>query len=94
MCYSLFCLILAQAAKAFLSSDGDVLDRKESDMNDNSTRFKHHYLNKAISVLNCNILDGELLCVFSPNCSPFTPMLVPRFIWSTFPIKSGSGFFF
>ncbi|XBJ03091.1 hypothetical protein VPH35_022331 [Triticum aestivum] len=47
-----------QAAKAFLSSDGDVLDRKESDMNDNSTRFKHHYLNKAISVLNCNILDG------------------------------------
>ena len=47
-----------QAAKAFLSFDGDVLDRKESDMNDNSTRFKHHYLNKAISVLNCNILDG------------------------------------
>uniref|UniRef100_A0A453CF27 Uncharacterized protein n=1 Tax=Aegilops tauschii subsp. strangulata TaxID=200361 RepID=A0A453CF27_AEGTS len=48
-----------QAAKAFLLSfDGDVLDRKESDMNDNSTRFKHHYLNKAISVLSSNILDG------------------------------------
>lgn len=57
--HSRFCLILLQAARTFLSFDGDKLDKKEVDINGNSTSFAHHYLNKAISILSCNISDGE-----------------------------------
>ncbi|KQJ83511.1 hypothetical protein BRADI_5g15337v3 [Brachypodium distachyon] len=47
-----------QAARNLLSFDVDAFDKKEVDINGNSTRFMHHYLNKAVSVLSCNILDG------------------------------------
>ncbi|KAM0886804.1 hypothetical protein ACQ4PT_029462 [Festuca glaucescens] len=47
-----------QAARTFLSFDGDDLVQKEVDTTDSSTRFKNHYLNKAISILSSNILNG------------------------------------
>jgi hypothetical protein len=69
ICYSLFCLILVQAARTFLSIDGDDLVQKEVDTTDSSTRFKNQYLNKAISILSSNILNGELFCKFTLVCS-------------------------
>ncbi|XP_062184952.1 endoribonuclease Dicer homolog 4 isoform X3 [Phragmites australis] len=47
-----------QAARTFLSPYGGSLDRKGVDVNANHTSFVQHYLNKAISLLSCNILDG------------------------------------
>ncbi|KAG2573270.1 endoribonuclease Dicer homolog 4 isoform X3 [Panicum virgatum] len=48
-----------QAARTFLSSSGGSLDRKGVDIDDNHASFVQHYLNKAISLLSCDILDGE-----------------------------------
>ncbi|XP_025824254.1 endoribonuclease Dicer homolog 4 isoform X2 [Panicum hallii] len=47
-----------QAARTFLSSSGGCLDRKGVDIDDNHASFAQHYLNKAISLLSCDILDG------------------------------------
>ncbi|OEL23902.1 Endoribonuclease Dicer-like protein 4, partial [Dichanthelium oligosanthes] len=49
-----------QAARTFLSSSGGTLDRREADINDNHASFVQHYLNKAISLLSCDILDETL----------------------------------
>jgi hypothetical protein len=77
-----------QAARTFLSFDGDDLVQKEFDTNDSSTRFKHHYLNKAISILSCSILNGELFA--SSHCYiRFTPELGHISIWPTFPERFG-----
>ncbi|CAL5068828.1 unnamed protein product [Urochloa decumbens] len=47
-----------QAARTFLSSSGGNLDRNGVDINDNQASFVQHYLNKAISLLSCDILDS------------------------------------
>ncbi|KAG2567328.1 hypothetical protein PVAP13_7NG350064 [Panicum virgatum] len=47
-----------QAARVFLSSSGGSLDRKGVDIDDNHASFVQHYLNKAISLLSCDVLDG------------------------------------
>ena len=52
-------LTVVQAARTFLSSSGGSLDRKGVDIDDNHASFVQHYLNKAISLLSCDILDGE-----------------------------------
>jgi hypothetical protein len=61
----IICLIVVQAARTFLSSSSVCLDRKGFDINDNHASFVQHYLNKAISLLSCNILDGEKQSNFS-----------------------------
>jgi hypothetical protein len=55
----IICLTVVQAARTFLSSSGGCLDRKGVDIDDNHASFAQHYLNKAISLLSCDILDGE-----------------------------------
>ena len=55
----LYFLTVVQAARTFLSSSGGSLDRKGVDIDDNHASFVQHYLNKAISLLSCDILDGE-----------------------------------
>uniref|UniRef100_A0A0D9ZN12 Dicer-like protein 4 n=1 Tax=Oryza glumipatula TaxID=40148 RepID=A0A0D9ZN12_9ORYZ len=48
-----------QAARTFLSFDGDKLDRREVDLNGNTSSFAHHYLNGATSILSRNKTDGS-----------------------------------
>ncbi|KAJ1271827.1 hypothetical protein BS78_06G155400 [Paspalum vaginatum] len=47
-----------QAARIFLSPSVGTLDRNGIDINDNHATFVRHYLEKAISLLSCDILDG------------------------------------
>jgi len=54
----LYFLTVVQAARVFLSSSGGRLDRKGVDIDDNHASFVQHYLNKAISLLSCDVLDG------------------------------------
>lgn len=55
----IICLIVVQAARTFLSSSVSSLEGKGVDINDNQASFIQHYLNKAISLLICDILGGE-----------------------------------
>uniref|UniRef100_A0A0D3FXT9 Dicer-like protein 4 n=1 Tax=Oryza barthii TaxID=65489 RepID=A0A0D3FXT9_9ORYZ len=48
-----------QAARTFLSFDGDKLDRREVDLNGSTSSFAHHYLNGATSILSRNKTDGS-----------------------------------
>uniref|UniRef100_A0A0D9W711 Dicer-like protein 4 n=1 Tax=Leersia perrieri TaxID=77586 RepID=A0A0D9W711_9ORYZ len=48
-----------QAAKTFLSFDVDKLDRREVDLNSNSSSYAQHYLNGATSILSCDKKDGS-----------------------------------
>uniref|UniRef100_A0A0E0KSN5 Dicer-like protein 4 n=1 Tax=Oryza punctata TaxID=4537 RepID=A0A0E0KSN5_ORYPU len=48
-----------QAAKTFLSFDGDKLDTKEVNLNGNTSSFAHYYLNGATSILSNNRTDGS-----------------------------------
>ncbi|KAL6652413.1 hypothetical protein ACP70R_011338 [Stipagrostis hirtigluma subsp. patula] len=47
-----------QAARTFLSPSGGSFNKSVVDVNENHTSFVQHYLNTAISLLSCNILDG------------------------------------
>ncbi|KAL6903528.1 hypothetical protein ACP4OV_004341 [Aristida adscensionis] len=53
-----------QAARTFLSPGGGSLEKNGVDVDDNHTSFVRHYLNKAISLLSCNILNGTVASSF------------------------------
>ncbi|XP_006653591.1 endoribonuclease Dicer homolog 4 [Oryza brachyantha] len=48
-----------QAARTLLSFDGDKLDKREVDLNGNSSSFAHYYLSGATSILSRSITDGS-----------------------------------